>query len=188
MRICGDFSVDGDRAAAVTLYRLVELVRGMGNILSAPIIACLLNRSLGADSLKGGYGTSSGEYGTLIVFCGAMMTVAGLLEAVDEYLPQATEVGVPIHLRPHSTTVLSTLAEACSCTFHWLSTSKTEVIDQKLCRQKPSLLHPYLQRVDIFPLYTCVGTDQVLLRNYRPLPPLRHNDCNDCLSGAVEER
>lgn len=86
MRICGDFSVGGDRAAAVTLYGFAELVRGMGNILSAPISASLLNRSLGANSLKGGYGTSSGEYGALIVFCGVMMTGAGLLEAVDEYL------------------------------------------------------------------------------------------------------
>ena len=88
MCICGDFSVNGDRAVAVTLYIFAELklVRGVGSILSAPISASLLNRRLEANSLRGGYGTSSGTYGALTVFCGVMMTGAGLPEAVDEYL------------------------------------------------------------------------------------------------------
>ena len=86
MRICGDISVDGNRAAAVTMDVFKGLARGMGNVLGAPISARLLNQSLEANSLKGGYGTSSREYGGLIVSCGVMMTGAGLLEALDEYL------------------------------------------------------------------------------------------------------
>ena len=70
---------DSDPNTANTLYGAVSFSRGLGNVLSAPISAGLLYRSIGADGSTG-YGVDSGSYASLILFCGLMMGGASVIE------------------------------------------------------------------------------------------------------------
>lgn len=74
-------SQDGGFADAVTLFGWFSLSRGVGNVASAPISSVLIG---GAHmSAQYGYGVDDGRYGSTIVFVGAVMLIAGLIEVAN---------------------------------------------------------------------------------------------------------